>query len=217
EGHRRRSAAEDLVQRLAGLPKGEVERGGVEGPAPVEARDVGLRGHGEEVERVGALAELGQRGGAGEVVDGAGLLEGDVILGLVDDVLAHPLETATAQMDDSAQPLEAARHLGSETLEPVPVDLEGQLGKKVERAHRAAQYGLARLGSAQRSRPLCSRRATSSSSRSSSSRWLTASSSTAQYSTRSRPSLTRSRVSRRPASPESSRRMISSTRATADS
>ena len=54
---------------------------------------------------------------------------------------------------------------------------------------------------------------TRSSSRSSSSPLPTASSSPAQYSTRSRPSLTSASVSRSPAWPESSRRMISSIRA----
>ena len=60
-----------------------------------------------------------------------------------------------------------------------------------------------------------SRRATSSSSRSSSRPRPTASSSAAQNSTSRRPSWQSSSVSRRPASPESSRRMISSIRAQA--
>ena len=60
-----------------------------------------------------------------------------------------------------------------------------------------------------------SSRATSSSSRSSSSPRPTASSSAAQNSTSARPSWQSSSVSRRPASPESSRRMIASMRALA--
>ena len=73
------------------------------------------------------------------------------------------------------------------------------------------------LGSDRSSGSGASRRATSSSRRNSSSPWPTASSSAAQNSTSDRPSRHRSSVSRRPASPESSRAMVASSRALAAS
>src|ERR1700750_2580080 len=116
----------------------------------------------------------------------ARLVERDVVLGGVDDVLAHALDAAAVEMDNRAEALEPARDVGAQPFEAVAIDLQREVRHQVVGAHRAP-----------------SSRVTSSSRRSSSTPRLTASSSPAQYSTSSRPSLTKSSVSRRPASPES--------------
>ena len=64
---------------------------------------------------------------AGEVEDGARVLEGDVVEGVVDDVLADPLVPVSLQVDDGRQAVEAGRG-ELEALEVVALDLQGQVG-----------------------------------------------------------------------------------------
>jgi hypothetical protein len=82
------------VERHARLLEREVECGAVEGPPAVEPRDLGLRRDREQVEPVRAVTELRQREPAGEVlcVYGPRGLQRQVVLGLVDDVLADALD-----------------------------------------------------------------------------------------------------------------------------
>ena len=119
-----------------------------------------------------------------------------VVLGVVGDVLAEALLARPPQVDDRALALEVARHAGLQRLERVVLDLELQPGQALPVAHPSA---------------LPSRRLTSSSRRSSCRASPTAASSRAHSSIRVLPSLSSASVSSRLASPESSRRMISST------
>ena len=84
------------MQRPPRLAQGQVQRRAVKGPAAVQTRDLADRGDREQIERVDPLAELAQGVVAGQVVHGPGRLPGDVILGVVDDVLAEPLLAAAA-------------------------------------------------------------------------------------------------------------------------
>ena len=110
-------------------------------------------------------------------------------------------------------------HLDDSIAHEIDLDgLEDALDRDpARRALRADDREGRRLARACEARGWPSSRATSSSRRSSSSPWPTASSSAAQNSTSVRPSRHRSSVSRRPASPESSRAMIASSRALAAS
>ncbi len=113
------------MERLPGLTEREVERSAVERPAAVQPGDLAALGlDREQVEPVDPRAELTERPGSGEIVDGPGLLQRDLILGVVDDVLAEPLGSAAVEVDDGAQPLEAARDLGSQALQGVALDVE---------------------------------------------------------------------------------------------
>src|SRR5579875_471401 len=190
------------VQRGARLAQREVEGGGLVGPRAVAARDLALGRLREQLERLQALAELGERVLAGEGEHGARLLEDVVVDGVVGDVLPPALLAGAAQADDGALALELARDLRAQRLERVVVDAHPQAGERKPGAHAPASR---------------SSRATSSSRRSSSSAPATAASWLAQSSISALPSLTRASVSLRLASPESSRRMISSTRAVAAS
>src|SRR6185437_10926343 len=202
ERDRRGLAPERLVKGDARLAKREVERGRLIRPGPVATGDLALGRLGEELEAGQVLAEAGEREAPGEGQGRAGGLEDLVILRVVGDVLADALLAFAAQRDQGRLALEVARHRLHEAVEPVVLDLERQLGDALPGAHPAAS---------------CSSRATSSSSRSSSSAAPTAASSPAHCSIRRLPSLTSASVSSRLASPESSRRMISSTRAVAAS
>ena len=63
---------------------------------------------------------------AGEVEDRTGVPEGEVVEGVVDDVLADPLLAAPVQVDHRRQPLELLGDLVLEPLELVGVDLRGR-------------------------------------------------------------------------------------------
>ena len=202
ERHARRLAPERLVQRYAGLPEREVERRRLVRPRPVAPGDLALGRLGKQLEACEVLAEAGEGEAPGEGQCRAGSLEDVVILGLVGDVLADALLAFSAQRDQRRLALEVAGDRLHEAVEPVLLDLDRQLRHPLPGAHPAAS---------------CSSRATSSSSRSSSSAAPTAASSPAHCSIRRLPSLTSASVSSRLASPESRRRMISSTRAVAAS
>ncbi len=79
------------MQRATGLPQGEVERGAVEGPAPVEPGDLALRRNRKQVEGVDQGAELAERVAAGEGLGGAGVLQRGLVHAVVDHVLADAL------------------------------------------------------------------------------------------------------------------------------
>ena len=136
-----RLAPQDLVQRLTRLPERQVERRAVKRPAPVQPRDVCLRGHGEQVERVDQLAELTERVAPAEIVNGAGLLERDLVLGLVDDVLADALQAAALEVDDGREPLEPARDVQAQSLQRVAAR-PGAGGPRADRTSRS--FGAAR-------------------------------------------------------------------------
>ena len=116
------------MQRPARLSEREIKRRAVERPAAVEARDLGLGLHREQVERVDQLAELAERIASRQVVDGARLLQRHVVLVLVDDVLADAFGAAAVEVYDRGQALEAARHLRAQALQAVTVDLERKVG-----------------------------------------------------------------------------------------
>ena len=125
------------MQRLAGLAQREVERGAVERPAAVEARDLAALGlDREQVEAVDQLAELAQRVAPRQVEHRPGLLEGDVVLGVVDDVLADALGAGAVEVDDGGEPLKAARDLLAAA--PPARSRRPRAGgrRAVERAHR---------------------------------------------------------------------------------
>ena len=123
-----------------------------EGPPAVEPRDLAAgRRHGEEVERVGLLAELAERAGVAQVEVGARFLHRLLILGVVDHVLADALLAAALERDDGGPPLEPGGDLAAQALEPVALDLERKPGEEVEGAAHprdaiAAQERLARPG-----------------------------------------------------------------------
>jgi hypothetical protein len=100
ERQRPRLASEDRVQRLPGLPQGEVERRGLIAPGAVQPRDVALRLLREEVERRQMLGERPDRPVARERQGGAGILGDLVVDGVVDDVLADALLAVAAELDD---------------------------------------------------------------------------------------------------------------------
>src|SRR5689334_10886570 len=116
------------MQRPAGLCQREVKRRAVKRPAAVEAGNVCLGLYGEQVERVDQLAELDEREASREVVDGTRLLQCQLVLVLVDDVLADALDAAAVEVDDRRQSLEAARDLRLQALQGVAVDLERKVG-----------------------------------------------------------------------------------------
>ena len=63
------------------------------------------------------------------------VLLGDVVDGVVDDVLADPLLAAAAELDDRGQPFELAER-DPQPLELAGLDLERQVGDRVEAGHR---------------------------------------------------------------------------------
>ena len=111
------------MQRRAGLAQREVERGRLEGPAPIAARDLGARRFGEQVERADVLAERRQRPLAGQRLDGPRRLQRVVLLHGVDDVLAETLVGAAAQVDRRRRADERAE-VGAPVLERVVLDGE---------------------------------------------------------------------------------------------
>ena len=84
------------MQRFAGLPQREVERCALERPAPVVDRDLALRRAGEESETLEQLGERGDRVLPGEIEYRPGVLEGDMIERVINDVLADPLVPAAS-------------------------------------------------------------------------------------------------------------------------
>ncbi len=96
------------MKRAVGLAQGQVERGAVKRPAPVEPGDLPLRRDREQVEPVDALAQFAKRVGAREVVDRARRLERLLVDSVVDDVLADAGVPVAVEMDDGREPLEAA-------------------------------------------------------------------------------------------------------------
>ena len=108
-------SSDRLGERESGLLEREVERGGLERPAPVLA-----------------LACLQERKGVERVAAGERQLAApclELALGsrVVVDLLAAPLETAPAEHDDRAPQGEVRGHLLLEGLEAVAVDLERQV------------------------------------------------------------------------------------------
>src|ERR1019366_6190323 len=101
-------------------------------PAPVEPRHVALGLHREQVQTVDQLAELTQRVAAGQRCDRAGRLQGDLVLGVVDDVLPDPLQAAAAQVNHGAQALKAAGDFGLQSRQLISVDLQGKAGQQVK-------------------------------------------------------------------------------------
>ncbi len=67
----------------------------------------------------------------GQVEIGAGVAERDVFERFVDDVLAEPLLACALEVDHRREPFELAG-LEFEALELVAVDLERQVGERVE-------------------------------------------------------------------------------------
>jgi hypothetical protein len=122
EGDRARLAAEDLGEALARLAQRQVECGRLEGPAAVEARDVALRLGREGVEVSDQLAEFAEGGEAGQVEGWAGVLEGDVVDGVVGDVLAEAVLAGAPEVDDGAEAFEGGE-VELQGLELVALDL----------------------------------------------------------------------------------------------
>ena len=122
EAHRPVREAERRAQRPARLAEGQVERGALEGPAPVRL----LAGHRrpagrEQVEAADPLGERVDRPRAGErQIERVAV----VVLGRVRDVFAAALFSAAAQHDGRRDAVEAARHVELAPLRPVAVDLE---------------------------------------------------------------------------------------------
>ena len=125
---------------IARLAQRQVERRRLEGPAAVAARDVALRLGREGVEVADELAELAQRGEAGQVERRAGVLQGDVVERVVGDVLAEPLLAAAPEVDHGREPFEAG-DLQLQALELVALDLQRQVGEGVEGGHGGGVYG----------------------------------------------------------------------------
>ena len=77
----------------------------------------------------------------GDVEGRAGVLEGDVVQRVVDDVLAQPLLVAALQVDDGRQPVEVgAGWVELEALELIGIDLEGQVLDLVVAGHGGGHY-----------------------------------------------------------------------------
>jgi hypothetical protein len=127
-------AAEDLVERLSRLAQGEIESGRLERPAPVVLGDLALGRLGEEGKGGEQLGERVDRVIAGEVVDGAGVAEGDVVEAVIDDVLPDPLLPAAVDLDQRGEPLEGAE-AELAPLELVALDGEGQVLDLLVGAH----------------------------------------------------------------------------------
>ena len=211
-------APDDLVQRPPGLPQREVQRRGVERPAAVEARDLAAhRLGGEEVERVDALAEVAERRLAGERSDRPGRLQHVVVLGVVDDVLADALLAAALQVDDGRLAREAAGDVAHQALERVRLDGQRKVGEQVVGPHRRSAYALRCASAVAGARAAGSACALQPRDELVEPQLLEALADGLElacaHSTSRRPSATSSSVSRSPASPESSRRTISSMRA----
>ena len=78
---------------------------------------------------------------AGEVEHRAGVLEGDVIERVVDDVLAQSLLVAALQVDDRGEPVEvSSRRVKLQALELVGVDFERQVLDLVVAGHGGGHY-----------------------------------------------------------------------------
>ena len=121
-------------RRGARLAQRQVERGALERPAAVVDRHLALGRLGEDALLLERLREGVDRVVAGEVEDGAGVLEGDVVERVVDDVLADALVAVALEVDDGGEPVEARRR-ELEALELVALDLQGQVGDLVIGAH----------------------------------------------------------------------------------
>src|SRR6185437_13709628 len=127
-------AAQRLGDADARLAQRQVERRRLEGPAAVAARDVALRLGREGVDLADEVAELAQRGVAGQVERRAGVLQGDVVDGVVGDVLAEPVLAGAPEVDDGREAFEAGG-LVFEGLELVALDLQGEIRQQVEGRH----------------------------------------------------------------------------------
>src|SRR4051794_26848433 len=167
-----------------------------------------------------------------EVLDGLRVVHGQLVVGDLVDPRMHdlaqqlPTGLTTDRLGDYSDGLlgfdEAERHLSScssgsheESVAKYVPDLTEKLRFPLVAGWRGWRQPVWVRDAA--SGPAASSRAIRSSSLSSSSPLPTASSSAAAYSISSRPSVTSSSVSRRPASFESSRRMMASSRSIADS
>ena len=73
---------------------------------------------------------------AGEARGRPGVLLGDVVDGVVDDVLADPLLAAAAQLDRSWSAVRSSPSADLQPLELAGLDLERQVGDRVEAGHR---------------------------------------------------------------------------------
>ena len=127
EGQRARLPPEHLVQRTPGLAQGEVERGAVERPPPVEARDLPLGLLGKQVERRDQLAERGDGVLSGERLDRPRGLQRLVVDRVVGDVLADPLLARATKANDGGLARELRRDVADQPLEVVGLDDEGEV------------------------------------------------------------------------------------------
>src|SRR6185437_15670269 len=116
EGHGPRLAIERVCERAPSLPKRQVERGALVGPAPVQLLDP--EGRRERFERPRA----GQRPAR------ACRLLAIVLLRVPGDVLPEPFLPRSGEPDDRGHAVEVARDAGLEPLERVALDLERKLG-----------------------------------------------------------------------------------------
>ncbi len=134
-GERPQLAPEVLPERRAGLAQREVERGGLERPAPVAARHVAHRRVREQVELGEALGERPERVRAGERQRRPRGLEALMVEPVVDHVLADTLLTAAAQRDDRGVADELLGEGELAPLELVAVDFERKRCELVPGTH----------------------------------------------------------------------------------
>jgi hypothetical protein len=101
------------VEGVTRLAQGEIQRRAVEGPAPVQPRDVAVLGLGaeEEIEGVDVVTQFSQGPMSRQVRQPSGRAcgpEGALVVGGVHDVLADSVLAVAAQAHDRGQPLKAA-------------------------------------------------------------------------------------------------------------
>ncbi len=127
--------AERLAEGDPALPQREVERGALEGPAPVVPRCRLLRLGGEERQALEVGRERRDREPPGERQLGRIVV---VRLRLVDDVLASAGLASAAQQDGRRHARELRRERRLAPLEAVVVDRQRELREPGEGAHRTS-------------------------------------------------------------------------------
>src|SRR5262249_1226843 len=105
----------------------------------------------EEVESLEQLRERIDRMVAGEIEDGARILEGDVVQRVVDHVLTQALVPVALQMDDRGQAIEVPTgRVELESPQLIGVELQGEVLDLVVAAQGAGGYRPVAAGSLRR-------------------------------------------------------------------